>query len=112
MRGATLAGDSFGVLRRVDAVGNDFALDPGLGTCGKLGQAVAEPIVTLIDDATVPNHRGSFRVDDEGTPAQATELVVDGVLRAYQTDRRRAGLLGLPRSGNGRRQSFQHLVGT
>ncbi|MDP8922061.1 MAG: TldD/PmbA family protein, partial [Chloroflexota bacterium] len=76
---------------------------------GKLGQPVAEPIVTLVDDATVPDHRGSFRVDDEGTPAQATTLVVDGVLAAYLTDRKRARLLGLPASGNGRRQSFQYL---
>ena len=76
---------------------------------GKLGQPVAESIVTLIDDATVPNHRGSFRFDDEGTPGQATALVVDGVLTAYLTDRKRARLLGLPASGNGRRQSFQYL---
>lgn len=76
---------------------------------GKLGQAVAESIVTLIDDATIPDHRGSFRVDDEGTPGQQTALVVDGVLAAYLTDRKRARLLGLPASGNGRRQSFQYL---
>jgi TldD protein len=76
---------------------------------GMLGQAVAESIVTLIDDATIPEHRGSFRVDDEGTPGQRTALVVDGVLAAYLTDRKRARLLGLPASGNGRRQSFQYL---
>jgi len=75
----------------------------------KLGQPVAEPTVTLIDDATIPDHRGSFRFDDEGVPAQQTALVVDGVLVAFLTDRKGARLLGLPESGNGRRQSFQYL---
>jgi TldD protein len=75
----------------------------------KLGQRVADPLVTLVDDATVPNHRGSFRFDDEGSPARRTLLVERGVLRGYLTDRKSAAQLGLPRSGNGRRQSFQYL---
>jgi TldD protein len=76
---------------------------------GKLGQRVANPIVTLIDDATIPNHRGSYRVDDEGVAAQRTMCVVGGVLEGYLTDRKHARALGLPTSGNGRRQSFQKL---
>ena len=76
---------------------------------GKLGERVAAPIVTLVDDATIPNHRGSFRVDDEGVAGQRTPLVVGGILEGYLTDRKHALALGLPTSGNGRRQSFQKL---
>jgi TldD protein len=76
---------------------------------GKLGQRVADPLVTLIDDATISNHRGSFRVDDEGCPGRRTLLVEEGILCGYLTDRKSADKLELPRSGNGRRQSFQHV---
>jgi TldD protein len=76
---------------------------------GRLGDRVAASIVTLVDDATVPRHRGSFRVDDEGVAAQRTPLVVDGILEGYLTDRKHAKALGLATSGNGRRQSFQRL---
>jgi TldD protein len=76
---------------------------------GKVGQRVASPEVSLVDDATVLNHRGSFRFDDEGAPGQRTVLVEQGLLRGFLTDRRSAGQLGLRRSGNGRRQSYQHL---
>jgi TldD protein len=76
---------------------------------GRLGETVASPLVTLIDDATVPGHRGSYRFDDEGVPGQRTPLVEHGVLQGYLTDRHRARQLGLPTSGNGRRQSFRFL---
>ena len=76
---------------------------------GKLGERVAASIVTLVDDATIPNHRGSYRVDDEGVAGQRTPLVVDGILEGYLTDRKHALALGLATSGNGRRQSFQKL---
>ena len=76
---------------------------------GKLGQRVAAPLVTLYDDATLPNHRGSFRFDDEGSPSRRTLLVEQGILRNYLTDRKSARTLDLPHSGNGRRQSYQHL---
>ncbi|MBI4493411.1 MAG: TldD/PmbA family protein [Chloroflexi bacterium] len=76
---------------------------------GKLGQAVANPLVTLVDDATIPGHRGSYRFDDEGTPAQRTPLVDRGTLVGYLSDRRSARRLGQSSSGNGRRQSYQHL---
>jgi TldD protein len=75
----------------------------------KLGQRVAASLVTLVDDATVPNHRGSFRFDDEGSPGQRTLLVEQGILRGYLTDRKSAQKLGLPHTGNGRRQSFHYL---
>lgn len=76
---------------------------------GKLGERVAAPIVTLVDDATIPNHRGSYRVDDEGVAGQRTPLVVGGILEGFLTDRKHALALGLATSGNGRRQSFQRL---
>jgi TldD protein len=76
---------------------------------GRLGEPVAATIVTLVDDATVPNHRGSFRIDDEGVAGQRTPLVVGGILEGYLTDRKHARALGLATSGNGRRQSFQKL---
>ncbi len=76
---------------------------------GKMGESVANSIVTLVDDATIPGHRGSFRFDDEGSLAQRTVLVDGGVLVGYLTDRKSAASLNLGRSGNGRRESFQHL---
>jgi TldD protein len=75
----------------------------------KVGQSVAQPFVTLIDDATIPGHRGSYRFDDEGCPSRRTVLVEDGVLRGYLSDRASARRLGVSSTGNGRRQSFQHL---
>jgi len=96
-----------------EAVGHGLEADHVLKNSSvyvdKLGQRVADPLVTLIDDATVRNHRGSFRFDDEGTQGSRTLLVEDGVLITYLTDRKSAEKLRLPRSGNGRRQSFQHL---
>lgn len=76
---------------------------------GKLGQPVAARLVTIADDATLPNHRGSFRIDDEGTPAGRKVLIEAGTLVGYLTDRKSAASLALPRTGNGRRQSFQSL---
>ncbi|MDP9341799.1 MAG: TldD/PmbA family protein [Actinomycetota bacterium] len=76
---------------------------------GKLGQILASPLVTGIDEATVPNAWGSFSFDDEGWPAQRTVLFEGGVLQAYLYDRVRAERDGVPSSGNGRRQSYAHL---
>lgn len=76
---------------------------------GKLGQKVASPIFTMIDDGTMPNHRGTTNVDDEGTPGQRTVLIKGGVLQTYMTDVLSAAQLKLPRSGNGRRESFRYL---
>jgi TldD protein len=76
---------------------------------GKLGQKVASPIFTMVDDGTMPNHRGTINWDDEGTPAQKTVLIQDGVLQMYMTDILSAGQLKLKRTGNGRRESFRYL---
>ncbi len=75
---------------------------------GKLGQKVGSELVTLLDDATLPHARGSYNVDDEGTPSQKTVLIERGVLVAYMTDIRSAKKLGLPRTGNGRRESYRY----
>ncbi len=74
---------------------------------GQVGEKVASEICTLVDDGTVPNARGSINIDDEGTPGARNLLIEDGVLRGYMTDRLNAGLLGLPLTGNGRRQSYR-----
>jgi TldD protein len=96
-----------------EAVGHgleaDYILSGSSVYADQLGSRVADSAVTLIDDATLPAHRGSFRVDDEGHPARRTVLIEDGLLCGYLTDRRTAHLLGLGRTGNGRRQSFSHL---
>lgn len=75
---------------------------------GKVGQRVGSDLVTLVDDATVPNLRGSFNVDDEGTPSQRKVLIEQGILRGYMYDKLTARQLGASSTGNGRRQSFKH----
>ncbi len=73
-----------------------------------LGATVASPSVSIVDDATVPGKRGSFGVDDEGTPGQRTELVSDGVLKGFLYDRLHAMRDGVRSTGNGRRESYRH----
>lgn len=75
---------------------------------GKMGQLVGSDLVTLVDDATVPNLRGSFNVDDEGTPSQRKVLIEKGVLRGYMYGKLTAQQLGASSTGNGRRESFRH----
>ncbi|MDL2264063.1 TldD/PmbA family protein [Synergistaceae bacterium OttesenSCG-928-I11] len=75
----------------------------------RLGEVVANPLVTIVDDATLPGRYGSYACDDEGTPARRTVLVENGVLKNYLTDIVSAQLGGLPRTGNGRRESYQHV---
>ncbi len=75
---------------------------------GRLGEKVASALVTVVDDGTLANRRGSLNVDDEGTPTERTVLIENGVLRGYMQDRLNARLLGMPVTGNGRRESFQH----
>ncbi|MDP8255602.1 MAG: metallopeptidase TldD-related protein [Candidatus Alcyoniella australis] len=76
---------------------------------GKVGQQVASELVTVIDDATLPGRRGSYNVDDEGEPGQRKVLIDKGVLTGYMSDRLNADLMGIPRTGNGRRESFRHI---
>jgi TldD protein len=75
-----------------------------------IGKKVAEPVVTIIDDGTVPNSLGSINVDDEGTPAQKTVLVDKGILASYIHDKISARHYNVKPTGNGRRQSYQHYV--
>ncbi len=76
---------------------------------GRVGEPLASPLVSGVDDATVPNAWGSFSFDDEGWPSQRTVLFTGGVLEGYLYDRIRAESDGVPSSGNGRRQSYAHL---
>ncbi|WP_026869297.1 metalloprotease TldD [Inquilinus limosus] len=75
---------------------------------GLMGQRVAAPGVTVIDDGTLPDRRGSLTVDDEGTPTRSTTLIEDGILVGYMQDRMNARLMGMAPTGNGRRQSYAH----
>lgn len=73
----------------------------------RVGQMVASDLCTIVDDGTLPYRRGSLNVDDEGTPTGRTVLIEKGVLRGYITDKLNARLMGIPLTGNGRRESFQ-----
>ena len=77
---------------------------------GRMGQRVASPGVTIVDDGTLDGRRGSLNIDDEGTPTSSTTLIEDGILVGYMQDTHNARLMGVAPTGNGRRQSFAHLV--
>jgi TldD protein len=76
---------------------------------GKLGQKVASPVFTMVDDGTMANARGTINFDDEGTPAKRNVLIQDGVLLRFMTDVLSARQLKADRSGNGRRESFRYI---
>jgi TldD protein len=76
---------------------------------GRIGERVAAPGVTIVDDGTLMARRGSLNIDDEGTPTQCTTLIEDGILRGYIQDSLNARLMGMAPTGNGRRESFAHL---
>ena len=76
---------------------------------GRIGERVAAPGVTIVDDGTLASRRGSLNIDDEGTPTQCTTLIEDGILRGYLQDTLNARLMGMAPTGNGRRESFAHL---
>ncbi|MDZ4732586.1 MAG: metalloprotease TldD [Nitrospirota bacterium] len=75
-----------------------------------LGKRVASDVCTIVDDGTLPGRRGSLNMDDEGTPTSRTVLIERGILRGYLTDKLNARLMGIPVTGNGRRESYQSVV--
>ena len=75
---------------------------------GRIGEQVAAPGVTVIDDGAIEQRRGSLTIDDEGTPTRRNVLIEDGILKAYIQDRLNARLMGVEPTGNGRRESFAH----
>ncbi|HNQ05159.1 MAG TPA: metalloprotease TldD [Thiobacillaceae bacterium] len=87
----------------------DFNRKGSSAFSGRIGQRVAADGVTVVDDGTLPDRRGSLNVDDEGTPSQRTVLIEDGILRGYMQDGMNARLMGMAPTGNARRESFAHL---
>jgi len=77
---------------------------------GRIGERVAAPGCTVVDDGTLAGRRGSLNIDDEGTPTQCTTLIEDGVLKGYLQDSLNARLMGTKSTGNGRRESFASVV--
>ncbi len=75
---------------------------------GRVGERVAVPGVTIVDDGSIADRRGSLSIDDEGTPTSETVLIEDGILKGYMQDRLNARLMGVPTTGNGRRESYAH----
>ncbi|MGE0312462.1 MAG: metalloprotease TldD [Lautropia sp.] len=96
-----------------EAVGHglegDFNRKKSSVFAGRIGQRVAAKGVTVVDDGTIKDRRGSLNIDDEGNPTQANVLIEDGVLRGYLQDTLNARLMKVPVTGNGRRESFAHL---
>ncbi len=88
----------------------DFNRKGSSAFSGRIGERVAAPGVTVVDDGTIANRRGSLSVDDEGNPTQRTVLIEDGVLRGYIQDSLNARLMKMPVTGNGRRESFAHVT--
>jgi len=96
-----------------EAVGHglegDFNRKKTSAFAGLMGQRVAAPGVTVLDDGTIPDRRGSISVDDEGTPSGRNVLIEDGILVGYMQDRQNARLMGVKPTGNGRRESHAHV---
>ncbi|MEZ9538425.1 metalloprotease TldD [Shewanella sp. 10N.286.51.B8] len=96
-----------------EAVGHglegDFNRKGSSAFSGKVGQQVASELVTVVDDGTIVNRRGSLSIDDEGVPTQKTTLIENGILKGYMQDKLNARLMGEPTTGNGRRESYAHL---
>lgn len=95
-----------------EAVGHglegDFNRKGTSAFAGMIGERVAAPGVTVVDDGTIENRRGSLTIDDEGTPTGRTVLIEDGILKGYLQDRMNARLSGVAPTGNGRRESYAH----
>lgn len=87
----------------------DFNRKGSSAFSGRIGQQVAAKGVTVVDDGTLPDRRGSLTIDDEGTPSARTVLIEDGILTGYMQDIVNARLMGMAPTGNGRRESYAHL---
>ena len=87
----------------------DFNRKGSSAFAGRIGERVAAPGVTVVDDGTIANRRGSLTIDDEGNPTRCTALIEDGILKCYLQDSLNARLMGVAPTGNGRRESFAHL---
>ncbi|MBV48804.1 metalloprotease TldD [Sulfitobacter sp.] len=87
----------------------DFNRKGSSAFAGLMGQQIAAKGVTVLDDGTIPDRRGSITVDDEGTPSAQNVLIEDGVLVGYMQDRQNARLMGVKPTGNGRRESYAHI---
>jgi len=87
----------------------DFNRKGSSAFSGKIGQRVASAGVTVVDDGTIARRRGSLNVDDEGNPTQCTVLIENGILKGYMQDTLNARLMGMPITGNARRESFAHI---
>jgi len=96
-----------------EAVGHglegDFNRKGSSAYSGRVGEKVASSLCTIVDDGTLSGRRGSLTLDDEGTPTACTTLIENGVLRGYMQDKLNARLMGVPVTGNGRRESYAHL---
>jgi TldD protein len=107
-----LAGGWPGILLH-EAIGHgleaDFNRKKTSAFSNLIGKRVASDVCTIVDDGTLPFRRGSLNMDDEGTPTSRTVLIERGILRGYITDRLNARLMGIPLTGNGRRESFQSI---
>jgi len=88
----------------------DFNRKGSSAFSGKVGKRVAAKGVTVVDDGTIEGRRGSLNIDDEGNPTQRTVLIEDGILKGYMQDSLNARLMGVPVTGNGRRESFAHVT--
>jgi TldD protein len=87
----------------------DFNRKGSSAFSGRVGQRVAAPGVTVVDDGTLARRRGSLNIDDEGNPTQCTTLIENGILKGYMQDSLNARLMNVPLTGNGRRESFAHI---
>ena len=96
-----------------EAVGHglegDFNRKGTSAFAGRVGEQVASPLCTVVDDGTLPGRRGSLSIDDEGTPSGNNVLIENGILKGYMQDKMNARLMGVAPTGNGRRESYAHL---
>ena len=86
----------------------DFNRKKTSAFAGLMGERIASPGVTVVDDGTIQDRRGSLSIDDEGTPTKSTTLIEDGILVGFMQDRMNARLMHMAATGNGRRQSYAH----